>query len=175
MFTTGGSFNEAQNILAGQALKAIFKMEKYLQKFTDISVSHKLELFDKLVLPILNYGGEIWGFHQGKSIERIHMRFCKRTLGVKRTTQNDFIYGELGRIPLQTMRYYNIIKYWIKILHANENRFIKKVYLMLMQNIADSPNKKNWCSLRRGLLSNLGFYDVGFFKVKECRHIFDEC
>ena len=34
VFTTGGSFSEAQKTLAGQAQKAIFKMNKYLYKFT---------------------------------------------------------------------------------------------------------------------------------------------
>ena len=77
--------------LAGQALKAIFKLNKYLYKFTAISVKHKLELFDKLVVPILNYGSEVWGFHNGNAIERIHMQFCKRLLGVKKCTQNDLI------------------------------------------------------------------------------------
>ena len=62
-------------------MKAIFKLNKYLYKFTAISVKHKLELFDKLVVPILNYGSEVWGFHNGNAIERIHMQFCKRLLG----------------------------------------------------------------------------------------------
>ena len=51
VFTAGGSFSEAQNTLAGQAQKAIFKMNKYLNKFTYLSPRHKLELFDKLISP----------------------------------------------------------------------------------------------------------------------------
>ena len=54
VFTTGGSFAEAQNTLSGQAQKAIFKLNKYLYKFTYISPKHKLDLFDKLISPILN-------------------------------------------------------------------------------------------------------------------------
>ena len=53
VFTVSGSFSEAQNTLAGQAQKAIFKLIKYLYKFTFISPKHKLDLFDKLVTPIL--------------------------------------------------------------------------------------------------------------------------
>ena len=34
VFTVGGSFAEAQNTLAGQAQKAIFKLNKYLYKIT---------------------------------------------------------------------------------------------------------------------------------------------
>ena len=39
VFSTSGSFAEAQKTLSGQALKAIFKMNKHLYKFTSISVS----------------------------------------------------------------------------------------------------------------------------------------
>ncbi len=53
VFTVGGgSFMETQSLLAGQAQKAIFKLNKYLYKFTDITPKHRLELFDKLISPI---------------------------------------------------------------------------------------------------------------------------
>ena len=84
VFTPGGSFSEAQTTLSGQALKGFFKMIKYLHKFIDLSVSHRLNLFDRLIMPILNYGSEVWGFSSGMSIERVHMQFCKQTIGVKR-------------------------------------------------------------------------------------------
>ena len=61
VFTVGGSFAEAQNTLAGQAQKAIFELNKYLYKFTYITPKPNLELFDKLITPILNYGCEVWG------------------------------------------------------------------------------------------------------------------
>ena len=73
-FTTGGSFAEAQNTLSGQAQKAIFKLNKYLYKFTYISPKHKLDLFDKLISPILNYSSEVWGIIQAKSTERVHLQ-----------------------------------------------------------------------------------------------------
>ena len=40
VFTTGGSFSETHDALAGQALKAIFKLKSLVNKFTDIAVSH---------------------------------------------------------------------------------------------------------------------------------------
>ena len=83
VFTTGGSFSEAQTTLAGQAQKAILKLNKYLYKFTYVSPKHKLELFDKLISPILNYSCEVWGFCQANAVERVHMQFCKKLLGVK--------------------------------------------------------------------------------------------
>ena len=82
--------SEAQHTLSGQALKAIFIMHKYLHRFTSISVAHRLDLFEKLISPVLKYAREVFFFIQGNAIERIHLQFCKKILGVNRTTQNDF-------------------------------------------------------------------------------------
>lgn len=125
VFTTSGCFADAQNTFAGQGLKAIFKMNEYLYRFTDVSVKHRLELFDKLILPIFNCS-EVWGFHPGAAIERVHTQFCKRLLGVKKSTQNDFVYGALGRMSLQNIRFYNIFKYSIKNLNMSDHKYVKK-------------------------------------------------
>ena len=50
VFTTRGSFAATQSALFGQAQKAIFKLNRYLYKFTYISPKHKLELFDKVLV-----------------------------------------------------------------------------------------------------------------------------
>ena len=160
VFSTGGSFSECHKTLAGQALNAIFKLNRYLYNFTNITPRHKLELFDKLVTPILNYGSEVWGFSQAKQIERIHMLFCKQLLGVKTSTQNDFIYGELGRKNNYTRRIYIIIKYWLIVVHAEDRKYISQIYKTMLNDITDRQNTQNWASLVRNTLANLGFFDV---------------
>ena len=77
---------------------------------------------------ILNYGSEVWGFHKSATIERVHLQFCKKTMGVKQSTQNDFIYDELGRIDYQSLGYINIIKFWLKIVSAGKRKYIKCIY-----------------------------------------------
>ena len=146
--------------MAGQAQKAIFKLNKYLYKFTFVAPKHRLELFDKLISPILNYSCEVWGFCQANAIERVHMQFCKKLLGVKKTTQNDFVYGELGRENYATKRVFIIIKYWFKILQTPENKYTKIIYNMMLNDLEELPNKTNWASLVRDLLASLGFRNV---------------
>ena len=173
VFTTGGSFSEAQTTLAGQAQKAIFKLNKYLYKFTYVSPKHKLELFDKLISPILNYSCEVWGFCQANAVERVHMQFCKKLLGVKKTTQNDFIYGELGRENYATKRSFIIIKYWFKILQTPENKYVKIIYNMMIRDIEELPNKANWASLVRNLLASLEIpRSLVSTRGWKCRHFF---
>ena len=160
VLTQGAAFTEAQKTLAGQAQKAIFKLNTYLYHYTNITVKHKLDLFDKLVLPILNYSCEVWGFIPALSIERVHTRFCKQALGVKISTQNDFVYGELGRRNLIVQRHFKIIKYWLKVVQLNENKLVKCIYNMMLQDLELFPNKTNWALLVRDLLASLGFFEV---------------
>ena len=43
--------------------------------------------------------------------ESAHLQFCTKILGVKQSTQNDLIYGELEILDYQSRRYLAIIKY----------------------------------------------------------------
>ena len=160
IFTSGGSFNEMQKNMAGQGLKAIFKLNNYMFHFTSLSPKHSLDLFDKLISPILNYSAEVWGFNKGLSIERTHLRFLKRLLGVKLTTQNNFVYGETGRINFQNRRFIIIIRYWLKLCATDDAKYIKSVYYMLKNDSETRAHKKNWVTHVRDLLSSLGFYEV---------------
>ena len=119
-----------------------------------------MELFDKLITPIMNYGSEVWGFIQGTSLERVHLQFCKQLLGVKKSTQNDFVYGELGRTTLITKRYLIIVKYWFKILMSPDNKYINLVYRMMLNDLELRQNIVNRASLVKHLLLSLGFYEV---------------
>ena len=55
VYTPGRSFSNAQVTLAGQAQKAVFKLNSYLYSFSDLAPRHVLDLFNKLVSPILSY------------------------------------------------------------------------------------------------------------------------
>ena len=68
VFSPGGSFSEAQATLSDQALKAIFAMNRYLNNFVHLKPIHILDLFDKLISPILNYGSEVWGFAKADNV-----------------------------------------------------------------------------------------------------------
>ena len=91
-------------------------------------------------------------FFQANHIERVHLQFCKRLLGVKKSTQNNFVYGEFGGINFQTRRFFIILKYWSKIVNTEENKFIKCVYQTMLADIDKNNRKTKWALL--------GFYEV---------------
>ena len=69
----------------------------------EISISQKCKLFDALVGSILNYSSEIWGGYEAKDVELVHNKFCRKNLHVRQSTNLKFLYGELGRVPLNVI------------------------------------------------------------------------
>ena len=80
VFTTGVSFPSTFETFAGQASKAVLKLNAYLLNFPSINIQTKLQLFDQLVLPILNYGSEIWGLSESMTLGRVHLSYCKKNI-----------------------------------------------------------------------------------------------
>ena len=160
VFTSWGSSFDTQKTLSGQSLKTIFTLNKYLYSFTTLKPSHRLEFFGKLVFPILNYACEVWGFHKATAVETVHLQFCKKVLWVKRSTQNDFVYGELGRINNQSRRFIAIIKNWLKVISSDETKYINQIYKMMLNEIDLNPLKQNWALSVKHLMSRFGFIEV---------------
>jgi hypothetical protein len=81
-------------------------------------------------------------------------------LGVKTQTQNCFIYGELGRMPLRQTRLVKVIKYWFKILQSEEKKYRRHIYYLMLQDIERYPDKSSWATHVRNILEIYGFSDV---------------
>ncbi|MCU7801013.1 MAG: reverse transcriptase family protein [gamma proteobacterium symbiont of Lucinoma myriamae] len=85
IISSNGKFYQSQKHLAEQARKALFSLNN-LFDCTMLHIKDKLKLFDCMILPILMYGCEIWGFHDSSDIERVHLKFLKQLLGVRSQT-----------------------------------------------------------------------------------------
>ena len=118
---------------------------------------HKLSVANKIT-----YLGIV---HPSMQIERIHTKYCKNCLGVKKSAQNDFVYGELGRLPLINIRYVRIMKYWLNIVHGNKSLYVSALYHSSLANInVNTPHC--WARSVRDLLLSIGlgeaWYNQGF-------------
>ena len=71
-------------------------------------------------------------------MERVHLKFCKWLLKVRKSTCNDFVYGELGRYPLLIERKVRILKYWLKIVQGDACLLVKKTYLSLYNSTQEN-------------------------------------
>ena len=43
-------------------------------------------------------------FYKGNDIEKVHLMFCKRTLGLKKNACRKLVHFELGRLPCHIFR-----------------------------------------------------------------------
>ena len=134
-----GNFKKALKVLRDKALRAYNHLLKKFSNFENVPIKILLKLFSAMIIPILLYGCEIWGpyligrvitFEIFKSkffkiineIERIHLKFCKRILGVHSKTTNLTIYAELGKVPLIVQISTLVVKYWIRISSTYFNK-----------------------------------------------------
>ena len=82
VFTSNGLFSKASLSLAGQANKTLFSLLKKAQSLNFPNSNVMSHLFDSMVLPILEYGSELWDHKVYDAIEKVHLRFCKFLLHV---------------------------------------------------------------------------------------------
>ena len=104
--------------MAVRAMNSLFKKARSLQLPVDI----QFHLFDKVVLPIMLYSCEVWGFSNISPLEKLHRKFCKMVLKLRSSTPNVMIYGETGRVPLEVLVKCRMIKYWSRIVLGKKEK-----------------------------------------------------
>jgi hypothetical protein len=80
-----------------------------------MKVSDMVQLFESLVGSMLLYASEVWDFHEANNVDIIQNKFCRKILGVKKSTNLVGMYDELGLQPFSVLRKFRIIKYWAHI------------------------------------------------------------
>ena len=153
-FSFNGLFNKAIVKQVNQARRALYCLISKARKLC-LPLDIQCELFDQLVVPILLYGCEVWGFQKLDCIEMFHKKFLKSLLRVNRGTANCMVYGELGRSDLRSTVESRMVSYWARIVQGKKS---KLSYIV--------------CKLLRKL------YDKGDFEsrwIKHIKHILDRC
>ena len=86
-FTYTGNLSFSVKTLSEQALKASHSLLSVFDR-VHLDIRTKLSLFDSMIVPILLYGSEIWGVYVYKEVDKLHIKFCKYILGVRKQTSN---------------------------------------------------------------------------------------
>ena len=128
----------------------------------------QIDLFNKIVKPILLYGCEIWGFGNLDYIERVQLRYFKYIFNLKNSTSSAMIYGELGVIPLAVDIKSKVLTFWSKIIGTDEtNKLSHEVYKISFVRHQNNEIKSQWITNLKALICSLGFagiwYSQSFF------------
>ena len=121
-----GTFKRGEQELAKKGVKVLFTTQKFMSNFNNIPTELSCKLFDILIRPILTYNSEVWfmdtylpvyralnraeknnyrtrdlsSLEEKSGVEKVHFKFCKIILGLKRTSTNIGVITELGQLPL---------------------------------------------------------------------------
>ena len=91
-----GSMKAAIDKQIKQANRALYKL-RTIAASLNLPIDTQCELYDRMIVPVLTYGCEVWGTKMVDRIELFHRRFMKQLLKLPRSTANCMVYGELGR------------------------------------------------------------------------------
>ena len=158
-FTSTMSWELTKKSLCISADKALFIVYRFI-KLYNVSMKQIFCIFDRMIVPILTYGAEIWGGKMSKCIESVHIKFCRRIMKLRNNTPESVVLRELGRYPLMVQYYKKFIAYWLKILYMDDTRYPKRLYLMLLQLENAGKIKGNWASDVKSMLYRYGFHYV---------------
>ena len=81
----------------------------------------------------------------------------KHLLGVKRSTQNVFVYGEFGTGPMKVLRKIKIFKYTVK-----KSLYVSSSYWVMYNDAIYLPSKPNGAIQVRDMLFHLGFGEAWY-------------
>lgn len=125
-----------------------------------LPIDIQLQLFSSLVEPILTYGCEVWGHEDHKIPEGLHLKFCKYILGVKRSTPNAMVYGELGSFPIHITIKCKLIGFWLRLISSKESKLSFVMYKALLQLYNDNIYKSPWIVCIHNILNNCGLSNI---------------
>jgi hypothetical protein len=179
IFSRKGNFQKNKLRLVQQARKAMFSVLSKARKLC-LPVDILLQMFDAMVVPILMYGSEVWGYENNSIIESLHLEFCKYIMKVKKCTPNDIVYGELGRVPLSVSIDARMIGFWQRIISGKNTKISRMLYEIMYNLDKEDVFHFKWLSHISSVLSKNGFgnyWDDQFIPKNVClsRKIKDQC
>ena len=140
--------------ISRRAKAACIHISKSLRKLTVVTPDLFCKIFDAQIQPILLYGAEVWGLNNCKQVETVHLFSMKWFLGVSVRSPNAMVYGDMGRYPLHINTKLRAVKYWLKLLRMDSNRYPYMVYKMMFNLHERYPN---WATCIKNLLFKYGF------------------
>ena len=168
-------------------------MRKLFSNFEQLPVNLSCKLFDMLNRPILSYNCEIWymdeylplyramlratrnntfcdtlALHEKSSYEKIHTKYCKTVLGLKKTACNISTLSELGRLPIASFIKTQVMMYFVRINTNNINPLIKES-LNVNKSLHDE-GFYTWYTLALNVFQEFDLDAEDFSNMDKCFH-----
>ena len=154
-----GKYKEAIKKQVLQAQRALFTIKSKKEMY-DLPFDIVIDLFDKMILPILLYGCEIWGYEDVECIEIFYRKFLKYTLRLNMQTTSCMVYGEAGRTPLSITIKSRMVCFWHKITVGAKNKLSHKLTYLLKKLHEQNQHYSPWLKSIEQILNTSGYGNV---------------
>ena len=96
-----------------------------------------------------------FSFIDKTAIEKVHLGFCKSTLGVKKSSTNLAVRAERGRLPLESFIKIQTSLYLLRLNNDNINPLLKEAFHL--SKILDKEGLYSWFTYAKIIVSEIGF------------------
>ena len=125
-------------------------------KINNLPVDLSLDMFEKMVIPSLLYGSEIWGFGNLINLERVQLKFVKYLLKLKRNTPNNMVYGETGLLPMEYHVNTRMLSFWVKLITGKQDKMSFKIYNLCLSLYRHGRLECKWLQKIQRLINGAG-------------------
>ena len=125
-------------------------------KASNIPIDLVIELFDKIVMPCMLYGGEVFGFKNIAVLERLQLKYAKYALNLKSSTPTCMIYGETGYLPVEYYVKIKMINFWIFLISSRQDKLSFKLYNICLLLYKQNSLKFEWLAFIEKTINECG-------------------
>ena len=161
-----------------------------MSNFQHVPVDLSCKLFDSSNRPIILYNSEIWFMEEYFSVfkaknrarihetscdilslidrfsmEKVHHKFCKSVLGIKKTSSNIPAKSELGRLPLDTFIKTQVILYFSRINCKERNPLVQGAFKL--NKTLSQDGIYTWYTFAREILAEFDINEEDLFVLDE--------
>ena len=150
----------AQKDLYDRATRAMFALLKKSQ-IHNLPLDLVLDLFDSMVLPVLTYGCEIWGFEINECVCKLQLKFYKFLLRLRQSTPSMMVLGEVGKFPISVNIKSRLLTFWFKVSSKeNKSKLSNLMYRCLHILYQNGTHKSKYLSFVENTLNELGLTNL---------------
>lgn len=122
-------FCEAEKVLAESSGRALSSIINKFKNLGNIGYRTFTKLYESGVVPIMDYGSEVWGKDCSSNGTKTQNRAIRYFLGVHRFAPIAAINGDMGWDSCNIRRLIRMIRLWNRLLDVPNTRLVKRIFL----------------------------------------------
>ena len=167
-FNYNGTFLKAREKQARQARKASYSLITRIKQL-NLTFEVSIELFERLIIPILLYGSEIWGYEDPKQVESILNKTMRRFLRLHKTTPMCMINGELGLKEISEYIDNRMANFWCNIATGEQSKMSSILYKWIKTHYDNNTYKSTWLEKVKNTLGKIQMPYMFDNITRECK------